>query len=132
MSKREKLLDKLRENLIDFFTDLMVIFPSNQTFFDAKVILSTGVIPMGFVMTGLLEHLEPHRKQIKDRNEEFFLNEPKIFEIFEQKDKTGKLKGDIFNIKSVWIHKDFTKDNKNAIWAWIDRFLLFIERYQKC
>jgi hypothetical protein len=66
------------------------------------------------------------RKMIKDRNEEFFLEENNFFDVLSDQKKNKFLK-----FSSIWRSKRLDKEDKETIWKWIDSFVFLTDKYNK-
>ena len=65
------------------------------------------------------------RKIIKDRNEEFFLEENNFFDgLSKQKDK-------VLKFQTIWRSNRLDKEDKETIWKWIDSFVYLVDKYNK-
>lgn len=124
MSETE-ILSEFKVQLLAFFDELITQFPEQGDLLIARIFLSSQ-IPIKDVMDQLNLRLNLNdqqlKKMIKERNDSFFL-EHDIF------NSLGKDKVTIF--KNIWRSDRLDSDDKKVIWAWIDTFVYFTEKYTK-
>ena len=65
------------------------------------------------------------RKIIKERNEEFFLEENNFFDgLSKQQDK-------VLKFQTIWRSNRLDNEDKETIWKWIDSFVYLTDKYNK-
>ena len=65
------------------------------------------------------------RKIMKDRNEEFFLEDNNFFDgLAKQKDK-------VLKFQNIWRSNRLDNEDKETIWKWIDSFVYLTDKYNK-
>lgn len=118
-----QVLKCFKENLLAFFDELIENFPREGDLIIMRIFINDQ-IPIKEVMKIFVQRLLKDdgkiRKMGEERNDQFFL-EHDIFEEISQ----GKAK----HFKKMWTSEHVTDEDKETIWAWIERFLLIADRY---
>ena len=117
-----QILAKFNRAVIQFIDELIEQFPCEPDLVVARVMLN-GQIPVKDVMDMFIKTIEPCTQNIKNRDESFFLNEFKL---------VGNKHGDkLIKFKKIWTSEDIDSDDKDAIWRWMDLFVLITSSYTK-
>ena len=118
-----EVLKKYKECLITFFNELISLLPQEGDLVAARLFLENQ-IPIETVMKNMLEKLNSNEGQLREmvqkRNENFFI-ENDIF------DTLGKTK--VNHFKTIWRSDQIDKEDKEAIWAWVDTFVKLADKY---
>ncbi len=112
---------QFHDSFITFLDELIELFPSEGDLIVIRVILKSTIPPEQLISMFIKEAI-PHKQEIKDRNDEYFLNST-LFD-FVGKDKSQ-------HIKNLWRSSVLTVDDRQVIWEWFDVFIYLAEQYQK-
>jgi hypothetical protein len=121
------ILSQFKTNLISFFDELIDQFPDEGDLVIVRIFLKDQ-IPIEDVMKMVVVNLnkddELLKKMIKERNENFFL-ENNLF------DNSSKNKDKILHFKKIWRSNRLDDDDRQTIWRWIDTFVYLANKYSK-
>lgn len=123
MSKEIETLSKLKDQLVTFLDELIEQFPGEPDFVIFRIFLKDR-IPIVDVMNYIILQLLPLKQMIKDRDENFFLNNNVLFEKFDQ-EKSSKVN----HFRKLWLSKNVDNEDRQAIWRWFDAFVRLAEIY---
>lgn len=116
-----QVLHDLKKNLVNFFDELIDMFPSNSEFLSIRILIKDRA-PITEIMSYFVENILPEKELIKNRSETLFLEKNVLFSLL------GPTSVNMF--KNLW--KDqLDKDDKAAIWKWFDIFVFLAEKYKK-
>lgn len=125
MNKKERLCFELHKELLHF-TDRV------ENILDVHHLNSDDIIYIKFflsninannVMQHVIKNILPWKKQIQERDDQFFYKNKEIF---------GKLPETKVNYFSdMWMSEKFEEDDKNEFWDFFDTFITFAEVYKK-
>jgi hypothetical protein len=110
--------------LDNFFNELCNTFPNNVelNIFKEKFMLLKKA-NSAIVVEYFIKYIYPHKQNIMDKKESFFLEGGGQDEI---KGETGLKFRD--NIKKLWI-SDMSDDNKDVVWKYFKVFILLSEKF---
>lgn len=122
------VLSEFKNNLITFFDELIDLFPDLGDLVMIRIFLKDQVCIKDVIEMAsyqLNKNDQQVRKIIKERHEDFFLEENNFFDgLSKQKDKVMKF-------QNIWRSKRLDKEDKETIWKWIDSFVYLIDKYNK-
>lgn len=102
--------NRLVDQICKFLDDLMNVIPEDNDIKMFRVFLET--IDHKLVFDNFQQFVYPHKKQIEERNEAFFLENDYLF---------GPIAAQYFTkFKYVWV--DLTPEDKDSIWKWFKSF----------
>lgn len=120
-----QVLQLFKTNLIDFFDELIYQFPKEGDLLYMRIFIKDQ-IPIQDVMKIFINRLYKDNKRIYnmalEHNDTFFL-ENNIFEEISH----GKAQ----HFKRLWTSPTITKEDKDTIWNWTDRFVKIADKYIK-
>ena len=120
-----QVLIEFKNNLISFFDELIDQFPLEPDLVMVRIFLKDQ-IPVKDAMEEFVHKITKNdnelRKMIKDRQEEFFLDN-NIF------DNLGRDKVNQFS--RIWRSDALDAEDKVVIWKWVDSFVYFSDKYIK-
>ena len=119
----EQVLIQFKKQLISFFDELISQFPTEPCFVFMRIMFNDQV-PIKEVMERFIHKLIHTKDLIKSRDEAFFLGQDHSFLSFLDKDTSSTL-------KRLWRSDILDKDDKTAIWQWIDSLVFLSEKYCK-
>ena len=119
-----EVLREFKSQLIIFFDELIENFPEEGDLVIARLFIANQV-PIVDLMNDFNHHInkdDQHlRKMIKDRREDFFLNNT----LFDEH------KGTLNHFKKLWRSGTLDDDDKEIIWKWVDTFIFLGDKYSR-
>lgn len=116
------ILERFKRGYMQFIDELLEQFPDEPDLIIIRVFFEDQV-PVASVADGFIDHVIPHKDMIKNRNENFFLENNHIFGMLDG--------GKVMHFKKLWTSKRLDKDDRDAIWKWFDTFCALVEAYRK-
>jgi hypothetical protein len=116
-----QVLHDLKKNLVSFFDELIDMFPSNSEFLSIKILIKDRA-PITEIMSYFVTNVLPEKELIKNRSDSIFMEKNVLFSLL------GPASTNMF--KTLW-KEQLDKDDKNAIWKWIDMFVFLAEKYKR-
>lgn len=124
-NSKQKILDIFQKQIIRFIEDLQGFFPNMPELVVAKAYFSHGV-GAEKIMNGFIKHILPLKKQISDRDENFFLERDDIFGSL-PKTQIGK----VGYFKELFRSGQMSTESKENAWKYFDVFICLAEKYKK-
>lgn len=118
----QRVLSLFQSQMVDFLDELIGQFPSESDLIIVRVFFKDQ-IPIVDVMNSVIQYVLPFKEKITNKDESFFLEDEQLFSAF-----SGKK---VVHFKRLWCSPGLEKDDKDAIWAWFQSFIVLAERYQK-
>lgn len=120
-----EIITKFKKLLLSFCDELISQFPLETDFTVLRMFIENQ-IPTRTIIIGFHKQISKEdnkiRTMISTRNEDFFIREnPFSFISNERKDKLGIL----------WNSDAMDKEDKEAMWAWVDSFIIISDRYHE-
>jgi hypothetical protein len=119
----EQVLIQFKKQLISFFDELIGQFPQEPNFVVLRILFNDQ-LPIKDVMQKFVIKLVSTREMIKNRDENFFLEQNNSFLSFLDKDTAN-------SFKRLWRSDDLDNDDKSVIWQWIDSLVCLADKYTK-
>lgn len=123
----EEILVEFKNQLVNFFDELINQFPSEGDLVVIRLFLSNQ-IPIRDVMNNFNYQLNKENKiiktMIKNRDEQFFL-ENNLFDL------NGTKKEKISHFKRLWRSGVLDDEDKKVMWKWVDSFVYLTDKYTK-
>jgi hypothetical protein len=126
MSSEIEILIQLKTQLVNFFDELIEQFPQEPDFIIFRIFLKDQ-IPITDVMNYILIKLLPLQELVKNKDENFFLNNNVLFEKFDET-KSNKVN----HFKKLWLSGSLDKEDKDTIWRWFASFIYLASKYMEC
>jgi hypothetical protein len=120
LQQRVKCLQSLKENLIKFIDELMMLLPKEKDLLLLRTLFMD--FPMEEAMNIMIDRVVPYEDIIVNKNDKFFLECTDIFE------GIGDHKVSYF--KELWQSQQLCDDDKEAIWVWFQYFLKLGKKYK--
>lgn len=117
-----QILQQFKQGLITFFDELISMFPTEGDLVIVRIFINDQV-PIMDVMEHFVTQLLPLKDVVKERNDEFFLNNNVLFEALNQS-RVGYF-------KTLWQSGVLDKEDKETVFRWFDSFIFLAERYAK-
>lgn len=118
-----ELLRILKQNLLDFIQDLMVVLPEESDFIWFHMFVQHQV-PMLDVMTYITKNIVPLEKRVATRDEEYFKTHAVMFE------KLNNFESNVNRFKMLW-DANQNKEDREMVWRWLECFIDLGKRYKK-
>jgi hypothetical protein len=119
----KELLKQLHINIIDFFDELISLFPRDNELIFMRIFLKDQ-IEIKEIMSNLNWKLNTNdqklKKLIKERDESTFIDN----DIFHFENKS-------INFKKLWNSNRLDLEDKENIWKWMDSFIFLCSKYCK-
>ena len=123
----EDILLEFKNQLINFFDELINQFPSEGDLVVIRLFLSNQ-IPIRDVMNNFNYQLNKDNKlfkmMVKNRDEQFFL-ENNLFDL------NGSNRDKIGHFKRLWRSDVLDDEDKKVMWKWVDSFVYLTDKYMK-
>ena len=116
MSLKEKILVQFKTQLIKFIDELIDQFPEQSDFVIMRILIKDQM-NIEDIMKKFINDVLPMKKDIKERNDSFFIKNNFI--------ETSN--GSLFKI--LWESENLDKDDRIIIWKWIDLFVIIGKKY---
>lgn len=126
MATKLEILKTFKRLLVEFFDDLRTILPHEQDLLMLRIFFNDQA-PTLDVMVFFIRKLLPHREMIRLRNDKFFLHNDALFQHLHQKGKSGSIE----HFKDLWQSNTLDDQDKQAVWAWYDKFVQLADLYRK-
>jgi predicted RNA-binding protein YlqC (UPF0109 family) len=117
-----ELLREMRQNLLDFLDDLMVILPDEKDLIWFHVFVKNQV-PMVDVVQYIVKNIVPLEPRVLARDDEYFKTHAVLFE------KLGNFQTEVNRFKMLW-DANQNPDDRETIWRWLLRFIELGKQYQ--
>lgn len=121
MATETIILENMRKQLVAFMDELIETYPDESDFILYRILLKDQ-LPITLIMEYVCDQLLPLKKQIEEKNEDFFMNNNILF-----KDFSDESHQSINYMKNIW--KSCSDENKEIMWKWFQLFLRLSERY---
>ena len=123
----EDILQEFKNQLVNFFDELINQFPSEGDLVVIRLFLSNQ-IPIRDVMNHFNYQLNKENKlfktMIKNRDEQFFL-ENNLFDL------KGSKRDKMSHFKRLWRSGVLDDEDKEVMWRWVDSFVYLSDKYTK-
>ena len=123
----EDILQEFKNQLVNFFDELINQFPSEGDLVVIRLFLSNQ-IPIRDVMNHFNYQLNKENKlfktMIKNRDEQFFL-ENNLFDL------KGSKRDKMSHFKRLWRSGVLDDEDKEVMWRWVDSFVYLSDKYAK-
>lgn len=120
-----EILKQFKNGLIAFIDELINQFPQEGDLVLVRIFLKDRY-PIIDIMNNFVLKILPLKDMIKERNEDFFLNNCQILNVFNDKNKDK-----INRFRKLWRSQSLDKEDKRVVWEWFDSFIYLSEKYQK-
>ena len=121
MMSKLKVLDLFKKNYIQFFDELIDLFPDEGDIIIMRIMLSDQ-IPVSKVMDVFINHILPYKEMVVNRDDTFFIDKFGEFE-----NQLNNTRADLF--KSIWNSKVLDEENKKVFWQYFDVLIKLSEKY---
>lgn len=115
------ILSRFKTGLVQFIDELVKWMPNDEDLVATRILVQDQ-IPIEILMKKFHELVYPHAEQIAARDENFFLNDPNVFSKAKDQEK-------VMSFRKLWLNPNFTFDDKDKAWKWMDFFIKCIKLY---
>jgi hypothetical protein len=109
---------------LNFLDELINQFPNESDFIIIRVFMKDQV-PVYDVMGRFIRDLLPHKKQVEERNERYFLENTILY--------NGIADNKVNHFQELWKSNRLDDDDREIIWQWMDSLnaigTLYFERF---
>ena len=112
---RFEIITELHEKMSDFLGELVERFPEESDFLVIRMFMIEQ-LPIEDLINKFNKYVMPLRKQVKERNDDFFIQEEDLFSGIKETGKVAKF-------KKIWLDPETDDDTKAVIWTWFDKFI---------
>ena len=112
--KKIELLSQLRDDLMRFIDELIVILPGNGHLVIMKSFVKIVIIED--VASYIVRNILPLEDKVKARDEQYFIENAIMFETLQDRAST------VNHFRDLWIQTD-DDYNKNIVWQWLEHFI---------
>lgn len=116
-----QVLHDLKKNLVNFFDELIDMFPANSEFLSIRILIKDRA-PITEIMSYFVDNVLPEKELVKKRSDILFTEKNVLFSLL------GPSSVNMFKI--LW-KEQLDKDDKAVIWKWFDIFIFLAEKYKK-
>jgi hypothetical protein len=120
---RIELLTSLKTQLVEFFDELIELFPDEQDFIVGRILIN-DTLPISIIMDYIVKNLCPLQEQVKTKNEDFFLQNNILFEKLDS-EKASKVN----HFRRIWT-SGLDHEDKETIWKWFTSFIFLGNKYK--
>jgi hypothetical protein len=128
MTNITRVIQDFKDSLITFLDELIDQFPLEADLIAARIIIKSKISGEKCINT-FIKDIMPYKNEIKNRNENFFLD-PNM-PLFNNFDFVEVDKNKINHFTVLWKSSTLDNEDKEIIWNWFDAFILYAEQYQK-
>jgi hypothetical protein len=123
-TKKLNLIREFRMQLVSFLDELIEQFPEEGDFVIIRIFIKDQ-ISMPDVLGRYIRDILPFANQIKQRNEDFFLNNNILY--------TGASLSDskVNHFKNLWVSDRLDRNDREMVWKWMDLFNGIAYQYYK-
>jgi len=121
MSSKTDILNEFKRQLLLFLDEMVEQFPNEGDFVVMRILLNDQ-ISINDVMNNFILQILPLKTMVKERNDNFFLQNNILFEDLD--------KSKVNHFKKIWRSDLLDDDDKEAMWQWFDMFIKIAEKYQ--
>ena len=120
-----QILIQFKNSLVSFIDELIEAFPNEADLIILRIFLKDQIL-IEDVMNKFIHIINKEDQKIKtyikERNESVLLEN----DIFQSISKTKAI-----NFQKLWRSDTLDDDEKNAVWRWIDSFVMLADRFGK-
>jgi hypothetical protein len=117
------VLQRFKTGLVEFLDELINWMPTDEELIATRILVNDQM-PITVLMDKFVQHILPLESQIANREEKFFLNDPKVFGQVKDQDR-------ILSLKTLWTNPEFTSADKEKAWKWMDFFVKCTRLYRQ-
>lgn len=115
------ILSRFKTGLVQFLDELIKWMPDDEELITTRILVQDQ-LPIEKLMIAFIENIKPHEELIGKRKDSFFLNDPDVFSRVKNQSR-------VLSLKKLWQNPNFTKDDKDKAWNWMDFFIRCINLY---
>ena len=108
-----KIMYEFRKQLVDFIDELIEQFPEEADLYIIRIFLKDQV-PVYDVLGRFIRDLLPLKKQVEERNQEFFMENCLLYS------QNGISNNKVNHFKKLWLSNKLDNNDRDVIWKWMD------------
>ncbi len=116
------LLRYFKNKLIDFLNELCELLPKEADLICLRIMFENQ-IPIEEAMKIFAKRIMPYKDLVLAKDEKFFLDCGDLF--------AGIKKEKVSYFKELWLSKDLSQQNREALWKWFQLFLKIAIKYSE-
>lgn len=121
-SKKLRLLEEFRNQLVNFLDELIEQFPMESDFVLIRMFIKDQV-PVTDILGRFIRDLLPLKDVVKKRDQQFFLENTILY-------TGGNIKTDkVDHFKKLWQSDSLDVSDREVIWDWMDLFMRIAGSY---
>jgi hypothetical protein len=129
-----QVLKEFKNNLISFFDELIDQFPEMGDLVMVRIFLKDQISTKDVIEIfsfQINKNEQQIRKIIKERNEQFFLEENNFFDSITNTSINDGTKNKVSKFQNIWRSNRLDAEDKETIWKWIESFVYLTDKYNK-
>lgn len=129
-----QVLKEFKNNLISFFDELIDQFPEMGDLVMVRIFLKDQIAIKDVIeifSVQINKNEQQIRKIIKERNEQFFLEENNFFDSITNTSINDGTKNKVSKFQNIWRSNRLDTEDKETIWKWIESFVYLTDKYNK-
>lgn len=120
--KKLKLIREFRSQLVRFLDELIEQFPKEGDLILIRIFIKDQ-IPMADVLGRYIRDILPFKKEVDERNEEFFLKHSVLYQ--------NVTSSKVDHFRELWKSDILEEEDRKIIWEWMDVFNIIALNYQQ-
>lgn len=112
-SQKMTIMYEFRTQLLNFLDELMSQFPEESDFIIIRIFMKDQV-PVYDVLGRFIRDLLPLKKQVDDRDEDFFLHNTLLYV------QNGLAENKVNHFQKLWSSNKLDANDREMIWKWMD------------
>ena len=121
-SKKLRLLEEFRNQLVNFLDELIEQFPMESDFVLIRMFIKDQV-PVTDILGRFIRDLLPLKEVVEKRDQQFFLENTILY-------TGGNIKTDkVDHFKKLWQSDSLDVSDREVIWDWMDLFMRIAGSY---
>jgi len=129
-----QVLKEFKNNLISFFDELIDQFPEMGDLVMVRIFLKDQISTKDVIEMfsfQINKNEQQIRKIIKERNEQFFLEDNNFFDSITNTSVNDGTKNKVSKFQNIWRSNRLDAEDKDTIWKWIESFVYLTDKYNK-
>ena len=122
MVNKQVIQEKFKENLIEFFSELVIQFPKEADLIVLRMVLNE--LSAELLINRFIKDILHLKDKVTNRDSTFFLENKLLYlDANLDENKTN-------HFKQIW-QQDIDDEDRDCIWEWFDLLITISEEYQR-
>ena len=122
MLNKQVIQEKFKENLIEFFSELVIQFPKEADLIVLRMVLNE--LSAELLINRFIKDILHLKDKVTNRDSTFFLENKLLYlDANLDENKTN-------HFKKIW-QQDIDDEDRDCIWEWFDLLITISEEYQR-